>query len=133
MKSNWQADFFQGVALEFWRRAMSPEQTRSQVDFLEKTLAAGLNAQLLDVPCGNGRHAAELAGRGYSLTGVDSSEESIHEARTNPLPIRWVLGDMCDLPWMRHRLENAFVRSLSFNQNRFWSRAMMMMMMSPTN
>ncbi len=33
------------------------------------------------------------------MTGVDSSEESIAEARATGLPIRWVLGDMCDLPW----------------------------------
>ncbi len=99
MKSNWQADFFHGVALEFWRRAMTPEQTRSQADFLEKALAAVPNAQLLDVPCGNGRHAAELAGRGYSLTGIDSSEEYINEARTKSPSIRWILSDMCDLPW----------------------------------
>lgn len=99
MKSNWQTDFFQGPALEFWRRAMTPEQTRTQADFLEKALDAPPNAQLLDVPCGNGRHAVELARRGYSLTGVDSSEEFIAEARQNNLPIRWILGDMRDLPW----------------------------------
>jgi SAM-dependent methyltransferase len=102
MQSNWQADFFRGVALEFWRRAMSPEQTRKEADFLEKALQAGPNAQLLDVPCGNGRHAMELARRGYSLTGVDSSDEFIAEARgATALPIRWILGDMCELPWQQ--------------------------------
>src|SRR5580693_9318148 len=99
MQSNWQAEFFRGVALEFWRRAMSPEHTRAEADFLEKVLAAAPSAQLLDVPCGNGRHAVELAGRGYRLTGVDSSEEFIAEARhASALPIRWILGDMRGLP-----------------------------------
>src|SRR5258708_4253508 len=99
MQSKWQANFFRGVALEFWRRAMSPEQTRAEADFLEKALRAVPNAQFLDVPCGGGRHAIELARRGYRLTGVDSSEEFLTEARTSGLPIRWVLGDMCELPW----------------------------------
>jgi SAM-dependent methyltransferase len=98
MQSNWQTDFFRGVALEFWRRAMTPEQTRAQADVLEHLLQPALNARILDVPCGNGRHAVELAQRGYSLTGVDLSEEFIAEARgATTLPIRWVQGDMCDL------------------------------------
>jgi SAM-dependent methyltransferase len=105
MLSNWQADFFQGVALEFWRRAVSPEQTRAEADLLEKLLHPAPNAQLLDVPCGNGRHAIELARRGYSLAGVDSSEEFLTEARgATALPIRWIPADMRELPlWVEPR------------------------------
>jgi SAM-dependent methyltransferase len=100
VQSNWQTDFFRGVALEMWHRAVSPEQTRAEADFLERVLQAGPQARLLDVPCGYGRHAVELANRGYRLTGVDSSEEFLADARAaSSLPIRWILGDMCDLPW----------------------------------
>ncbi len=99
MQSNWQVDFFRGVALDMWRRAMSPEQTRAEADFLERVLQAGPNAQFLDVPCGNGRHALELASRGHRMTGVDLAEEFIAEARASAVPARWVLGDMCELPW----------------------------------
>ena len=97
MPSHWQKDFFRGVALETWRRAIPPEQTRAEVDFLEKTLNARPGASLLDVPCGNGRHAVELARRGYRMTGVDLSEEFIAEARASAEG-RWVVGDMCELP-----------------------------------
>jgi SAM-dependent methyltransferase len=91
--------FFSGVTLEFWRRAMTPGQTRLEVDFLAETLQSPIGASLLDVPCGNGRHAIELARRGYSLTGVDSSDDFIAEARAaTTLPIRWLLADMRDLP-----------------------------------
>ncbi|MBV9300952.1 MAG: class I SAM-dependent methyltransferase [Acidobacteriaceae bacterium] len=101
MQSNWQVEFFRGVALESWRRAMSPEQTRAEVDFLEKTLGLGRGAHLLDVPCGNGRHALELAKSGYLMTGVDLSEEFIAEARSHCSPgVRWIQGDMRDLPWV---------------------------------
>jgi SAM-dependent methyltransferase len=100
MQSNWQTDFFRGVALDVWRRAMSPEQTRTEVEFLERVLRIGPGAQLLDLPCGNGRHALEFTARGYSMTGVDQSEEFIAEARDkSPAAGRWILGDMRDLPW----------------------------------
>jgi len=31
MQSEWQVDFFRGVALDMWRRAVSAEQTRARV------------------------------------------------------------------------------------------------------
>ena len=100
MKSKWQTDFFRGVAVELWRRVMSPEQTRAEVDFLEGVFDAKTGARLLDVPCGVGRHAIEFADRGYAMTGVDSSDESIAQARNQAkTSIRWILGDMCELPW----------------------------------
>jgi len=100
MQSNWQEVFFRGVALDAWRRIIHPEMTRTEADFLERTLAAGAGAHLLDVPCGNGRHTIELAGRGYSITGLDLSEEFIVEARTaTELPVRWVRSDMRSLSW----------------------------------
>src|SRR5882757_6944469 len=112
MQSNWQADFFRGVALELWRRVTSPEQTRAEVDFLEKTFGEG--GRFLDAPCGNGRHALEFARRGYSMAGVDSSEEFIREARhAGELGIEWRLGDMCDLPWTAE-FDGAFCFGNSF-------------------
>jgi SAM-dependent methyltransferase len=101
MKSNWQVDFFRGVALELWRRVTSPEQTRTEVEFLERVLRIAAGAKLLDVPCGNGRHALEFSGRGYLMTGVDQSKEFIAEAREkSPVAVRWILGDMRELPWI---------------------------------
>jgi SAM-dependent methyltransferase len=101
MQSNWQVDFFRGVALELWRRVMPPEQTRAEVDFLERVLRIAPGAKLLDVPCGNGRHALEFTARGYAMTGVDQSEEFIAEVRDKSSAAgRWVLGDMRELPWI---------------------------------
>jgi SAM-dependent methyltransferase len=98
VQSNWQTDFFRGVALEMWRRAVTPQQTCADVEFLERALKMNPGGRLLDVPCGNGRHAVEFASRGYPMTGVDSSEEFIVEARGR-IDARWILGDMCNLPW----------------------------------
>jgi SAM-dependent methyltransferase len=99
MPFNWQSEFFRGVALDFWRLAMTPEITASDVAFLERSLEIAPGAHLLDVPCGNGRHAIELARRGYRMTGIDQSAEYIAEARSAPVEVEWIHGDMCDLPW----------------------------------
>lgn len=54
---------------------------------------------ILDVGCGTGQHAIELAARGYELTGVDLSEAMLAHARRKSasLPtasrVRWVQGD----------------------------------------
>ena len=64
MNSNWYEHFFHGVALEMWRRAMSPETTRMEAEFLATELGAKQGRRLLDIACGNGRHARELAGKG---------------------------------------------------------------------
>src|SRR5260370_35921975 len=101
MQSNWQENFFRGVALDAWRRVTTPEMTRPEVDFLVRALNVDAGALLLDVPCGNGRRTIELAGRGYKMTGLDLSEEFIAEARaTTPLDVRWMRGDMRSLPWV---------------------------------
>lgn len=37
-------------------------------------------ARMLDVACGKGRHALQLANKGFDVTGIDLSEDSIKEA-----------------------------------------------------
>jgi SAM-dependent methyltransferase len=79
--SNWYEDFFHGVSLDLWRKAISPEHTKAEADFLVKALHSDAESQVLDVPCGNGRLSFELAGRGFRMTGMDISGEFIAEAR----------------------------------------------------
>lgn len=117
MASNWYEHFFQGVALDVWRKAIPASQTLVEVDFLEKTLALAAGARVLDVPCGNGRHALELAGRGYRMAGVDIAEEFIHEAQhraaTSALQAEFLQGDMRRLPWQAE-FDGAFCLGNSF-------------------
>lgn len=101
MQANWQVDFFRGVALEFWRRVTTTEQTRAEVDFLEQAMQVRPGAHLLDVPCGSGRHVVEFSIRDYRMTGVDLSEEFIADAQAQtPSAGRWVLGDMRELTFV---------------------------------
>jgi SAM-dependent methyltransferase len=81
MQKNWYEDFFRGVALDMWRRAVTPEQTRAEADFLEKALQLSPGGRILDNPCGSGRHSLELAARGYRVTGIDLSAEFVAEAQ----------------------------------------------------
>lgn len=82
MQPEWFETFFQGVAVEFWNRAMPPSLTLMEVDFLEKALATPPGASLLDIPCGSGRHSIELARRGYRMTGIDLSADFLKAARS---------------------------------------------------
>lgn len=79
--TNWFEDFFHGLALDLWRKAIPPEHTQREAEFLIKALNRKAGTHLLDVPCGNGRLSFELAKRGFRVTAVDISEEFIEEAR----------------------------------------------------
>jgi 2-polyprenyl-3-methyl-5-hydroxy-6-metoxy-1,4-benzoquinol methylase len=57
--------------------------TEGEVDFIERELAFDTSTTILDIGCGNGRHAIELAKRGYAVTAVDLSESQLHQARLN--------------------------------------------------
>ena len=59
--------------------------TMGEVDFIEKEINQNKNCKILDVGCGTGRHAIELTRRGYSVTGVDLSENMLEKARENAI------------------------------------------------
>jgi SAM-dependent methyltransferase len=55
--------------------------TRNEVEFLISALALEPGDRVLDVGCGPGRHAKELAGRGIEVVGVDISQTFVDLAR----------------------------------------------------
>ena len=98
MESKWYEQFFYGLAADMWRKAVNEDRTREEADFIVEGLNLQRNARILDVPCGLGRLSIELSQRGYQMTGVDLSQESIVEARQNSeaagLQIEWIHTDM---------------------------------------
>jgi SAM-dependent methyltransferase len=80
-----------------------PERTAREVDFVFEHLGLEPQARVLDLACGHGRHAVELARRGIHVTGLDLSEPSLAQAREAAaaagVELELVHGDMRDLPW----------------------------------
>lgn len=52
-----------------------------EADFVERELATDRSKRILDIGCGTGRHAIELARRNYQVTGFDLSEGQLRLAR----------------------------------------------------
>ena len=50
------------------------------IDKLIDYLQPAPHAKMLDVACGKGRHSVHLAEKGFDVTGIDLSEDSIEEA-----------------------------------------------------
>jgi SAM-dependent methyltransferase len=117
MQTSWWENFFHGVALDFWRAAISDEQTHAEAAFIIHHLQLPLNAEVLDVPCGNGRLAIELAAIGFAVTGVDISTEFLAEAKTNAavrgVAVNWRNSEMRALPWT-NEFDGAFCFGNSF-------------------
>ncbi len=116
MKSDWYKHFFHGVALDFWRAAVAPN-TEAEVEYVQQMLNAKPGARLLDVPCGDARHALELAERGYKMTGVDIADQNIRDAKAaakqRGVKIELRQSDKRDLPWTAE-FDGAFCLGNSF-------------------
>jgi SAM-dependent methyltransferase len=50
--------------------------------------------KLVDAGCGTGRHSAFLASSGFTVTGVDLSEEMLEVARARAPEVEFVVGDV---------------------------------------
>jgi SAM-dependent methyltransferase len=73
---------------------------QAEVDFFEDVLQLPPASRILDVGCGTGRHAVELARRGYQVTGVDFSAGMLAKARKAAaqvgVTVEWVHCDVLD-------------------------------------
>jgi SAM-dependent methyltransferase len=116
-KSEWWLDFFNGPVVRALRQFAAPDRTRAEADYLAAALRLSAGDQVLDVPCGDGRLALELAARGCRVTGVDLSAELLQHAHAaaaeRQLAVGWERRDMRDLPW-RDRFDGAFCFGNSF-------------------
>ncbi len=76
----WYEDLFDNYA-ETYDREQFTQGTITEVNFIENEVNSVRSKTILDVGCGTGRHAIELAKRGYTVTGIDLSESQLKRAR----------------------------------------------------
>ena len=74
------------------------EQAEVEVGLVIALLTLSGDERILDLPCGMGRHALELARRGFRVTGVDRTGLYLAEARrrseADSLNVEWIESDM---------------------------------------
>ena len=91
-KNEWEI-FFDAHAPVYMENVFT-KNTIEEVDFILEELKLPLGSHILDVGCGTGRHAVELAKRGYKLTGIDISSNMLAEAekvaREAGVKIDWI-------------------------------------------
>jgi SAM-dependent methyltransferase len=85
--------------LYFMEETLRDENTPAQVDFILQALGVTAPSRFLDLGCGHGRHANELARRGHGALGIDLVEGFLavarNEAERDGLNVQFVNGNMC--------------------------------------
>ena len=78
-RNEWE-EFFDGHAPLYMENVFT-RNTLAEVDFVIEELKLPQGSRILDMGCGTGRHAVELAKRGHSVTGVDLSSGMLAQAK----------------------------------------------------
>lgn len=95
--ADWWRTWFGPSYLALYDRELA-RRTPNEMDQLELLLALRPPLRILDLACGQGRHAIELGRRGYQVTGLDVSpyllEVARERAQASAVNVRWILGDM---------------------------------------
>jgi SAM-dependent methyltransferase len=96
----WWRTYFDRQYLLEYEPIFDPARDRREVARLLDILALPVGARILDVPCGQGRHAHLLAEAGYDVRGLDLSEYllALARARGTGARLRYLRGDMRRLP-----------------------------------
>lgn len=94
--TNVAAEFFSETADHYEENAFTRD-TGAEVDFIVAEFGLPPGSALLDMGCGTGRHAVELARRGYRVTGVDIAAGMLDKARRAAgkagVAVEWVEAD----------------------------------------
>jgi len=76
----WYETLFENYAESYDSEGFA-QGAQGECDFIESEIGHDKSLNILDVGCGTGRHAIELAKRGYRVTGIDLSENLLQKAR----------------------------------------------------
>jgi SAM-dependent methyltransferase len=96
----WWEELFNDDYLHAMER-ISDDQIAREVHFIEESLGVEEGGALLDLACGTGRHAVQLARRGYEVVGFDLSLAMLaragEDAQEREAKLNFVQGDMRDM------------------------------------
>jgi SAM-dependent methyltransferase len=96
----WWEELFNDDYLHAMER-VTDDQIAREVHFIEESLGVERGGALLDLACGTGRHAVELARRGYEVVGFDLSLSMLaragEDAQERQAKLNFVQGDMRDM------------------------------------
>jgi len=121
-------EFFDDVYRELYATLLHPVRTEFEVAALVRLLALGEGQRVLDLCCGDGRHAVPLQRRGMQVTAVDLALPMVSAARArarrvlneeDPQPV-FIRADCGQLP-VRPLFDAAL---LLYNSISFGSRSM---------
>ena len=99
----WYVEFFAGDYLPSYGHTFTQERVEREVAFVERALQLRPGDRVLDLCCGPGRHAVELARRGMRVTGQDLNAEYLEaaerRARSQGVGLDTVRSDMRQVPF----------------------------------
>lgn len=97
-KQHWWKTAFGEAYFGAFDKIYSARRGEEEAAFLIRALRIKKGARILDLACGQGRHAIPLSKYGMHITGVDASESLLHVARqraqANGADVSFVKGDM---------------------------------------
>lgn len=96
-------DVFDDDYLYFYSQFLTPERSVGEAGVIWRLLGLAQGMEVLDLACGHGRIANELAARGAHVTGLDATPRFLDLARQDAeargVTVEYVEGDMRRLPW----------------------------------
>ena len=101
--SAWYVDFFRNDYLKVYGHTFTDERAEKEAGFVATVLDLKPGASVLDLCCGQGRHAVEFAKRGLRVTGLDLNPEYLEltqrAAKAANVQLETVAADMREIPF----------------------------------
>ncbi len=101
--SSWYVDFFRDDYLNVYGHTFTEERAEKEAAFVASALGLMPGARVLDLCCGQGRHAVRLAKRGFRVTGLDLNRDYLELARraaeAGNVALETVPADMRAIPF----------------------------------
>ena len=118
MNPEWYKEFFEEMGIEYEDYCFT-QNTENEVKWMIKEYLTNPEMKILDVGCGTGRHAINLATKGYkNITAIDLSPGMIKAAKETAkkknVQVDFRLGDARELPF-----ENEFDAAMCLCEGAF--------------